>query len=354
MSNGKPAARPGGPTDPAAIEKAIEKVGRTIKEVRSLDVATLQDRWDARLENLQKKTNQALADTWGSGTPEYKQHAIGPLDAALDTTFGDRYTMEEFRDCIRKSVLQAVGKLNAATKALNERLEAVVAEASRPPAPPAPEPTPKPTPAPTPAATPAPTPRPTAAPTPAPTRAPAPTPTSPAAPTPTPKPAATPAPTPAATPAPAAKPTPTSAPKPMPAPTAPAATPAARKEGAPGVAVLSRPGEAAADAVCAFLDQLGLVPILAQSADTEHALEALEPLRDLHFAVVLHSDLLLEIGFVLGALGQQRVCLLQPDKYAPGIDGLGRIDIDDAGLWHLLLAREMKKAGIEVDLNRAV
>jgi hypothetical protein len=30
------------------------------------------------------------------------------------------------------------------------------------------------------------------------------------------------------------------------------------------------------------------------------------------------------------------------------------VPIDDDGLWRLLLARELKKAGLEVDLNKAL
>ena len=31
-----------------------------------------------------------------------------------------------------------------------------------------------------------------------------------------------------------------------------------------------------------------------------------------------------------------------------------RHGMDDAGLWHLLVAREMRKAGLDVDMNKAL
>jgi hypothetical protein len=36
------------------------------------------------------------------------------------------------------------------------------------------------------------------------------------------------------------------------------------------------------------------------------------------------------------------------------LKGATRITVDEAGVWRLLLAREMKRAGLDVDLNRAI
>ena len=72
-----------------AHERAIiEKIGRTIRELRSFDVSGVNDRWDGRLEVLQRKVNAHIADAVGTGTAEYKQHAIPALDSALNSTFG--------------------------------------------------------------------------------------------------------------------------------------------------------------------------------------------------------------------------------------------------------------------------
>jgi predicted nucleotide-binding protein len=66
--------------------------------------------------------------------------------------------------------------------------------------------------------------------------------------------------------------------------------------------------------------------------------------------------LLLEIGFLLGALGRGRLCFLVAGKpeAVPELGAVARLPMDDAGVWRLLLAREMKQAGLEVDLNRAL
>jgi hypothetical protein len=36
------------------------------------------------------------------------------------------------------------------------------------------------------------------------------------------------------------------------------------------------------------------------------------------------------------------------------LDGVLRVSPDDTGVWRLLLAREMKRAGLDVDLNKAL
>lgn len=370
----------------AAIEAAIDRVTRLAKELRTQDLGGIQERWDPRTEALQKRVNNALGDVLGHGSAEYKQLKIDALDSSLDTSFGERYSSEELHDCIRKGLEGAIGALNAAKDVLTQRLQggvlAPVAKAAEPAATPAP--TPAPTPEPTPAPTPAPTSAPTAAPTPAPTAAPTsqptPPPTNPPAVTAAPAPAKTPAPSHAAAPlsrtaaavaARAAKavPTPTSAP--TPAPTAAASS----GSGARRVAIVSSHDEAAAAPVAEYVRQLGLDTILVGDApvsDTTTFVERLAAVRGADYAIVLApaaalateagghgapSETLLEIGFLFGVLGRGKVCFLVDGKVqvAPELQDLVLVqERDDAALWHLLIAREMRKAGLEVDMNRAV
>lgn len=67
------------------------------------------------------------------------------------------------------------------------------------------------------------------------------------------------------------------------------------------------------------------------------------------------QNVVLELGFFMAALGRQRVCVLYrgdvevPSDYA----GVLYLQLDDAGAWKFLLAREMKGCGIDIDLNKA-
>jgi hypothetical protein len=135
---------------------------------------------------------------------------------------------------------------------------------------------------------------------------------------------------------------------------APVATPAtAPAQQTPRVAIVCR-DDAAGEAATSFIAQLGLEPILSQEPGGDSSLDGLEVLRQASFALVLQPERQLEIGFLLAALGRGRVCVLQSGAPVAGLGGLLRQDLDDGGLWRLLLAREMKQAGLEVDLNKAL
>ncbi|MEZ6193959.1 MAG: nucleotide-binding protein [Phycisphaerales bacterium] len=67
------------------------------------------------------------------------------------------------------------------------------------------------------------------------------------------------------------------------------------------------------------------------------------------------QNVLFELGYFLGLLNRQRVCAL----YSPGVEipsdyqGVLFIPADEAGAWKLQLAKEMKAAGLPVDMNDA-
>lgn len=108
-----------------------------------------------------------------------------------------------------------------------------------------------------------------------------------------------------------------------------------------------------------LLQTLGLeaVEVEAPAANAgPQAFDKLEDLRGVQFAVVLPAPdatgTLLALGFLLGCLDRRRICFAE-GAVSPW-DGAMRVSLDDGGLWRLLLAREMKRAGLDVDLNRAI
>jgi hypothetical protein len=131
------------------------------------------------------------------------------------------------------------------------------------------------------------------------------------------------------------------------------------------VAIVGQLGEAAAEAED-FIVQFGLDPIVVGAGSGTFA-EQLEALREASFAVLLLPEqdqttgslspgILVQIGFLLGVLGRGRLCVLGSGKPppVPELEGVLRQGVDDSGVWRLLLAREMKRAGLEIDLNRAL
>lgn len=141
------------------------------------------------------------------------------------------------------------------------------------------------------------------------------------------------------------------------------------------VAIVGGSDDATTRSVASFVNQLGLeaVPLGAPVvSDDTTFLDRLEGVRGADYAIVLQpaSDLapaaganglrpetLMEIGFLFGLLSRRKVCFLLSGKasLAPELDGLLQVHTrDDADLWHLLVAREMRKAGLDVDMNKAV
>lgn len=129
--------------------------------------------------------------------------------------------------------------------------------------------------------------------------------------------------------------------------------------------VAGRASQADLEKMAAFVTQLDLTPRLSpvSAAGGMEALKRrIDTWREADYAIVAVSgdangaDFLLELGALLGIVGADRICFIVNGQapLAPQFDGMARHPMDGSGLWHLLLARTMRQAGLEVDLNRAI
>jgi hypothetical protein len=141
-------------------------------------------------------------------------------------------------------------------------------------------------------------------------------------------------------------------------------TPKPAAAGISCVAIVGRTDEAS-EAARGFVEQLGLQAVPVETSGSGSVVAQLDGLRELDFAIVMLSaaDLgegsrsaFLSIGFLLGVLPKGRLCCLLADPSAPvpELEGMPRHAIDAGGLWRLLLAREMRQAGLDVDMNKAL
>jgi len=68
------------------------------------------------------------------------------------------------------------------------------------------------------------------------------------------------------------------------------------------------------------------------------------------------QNVILELGYFCGSLGRGRVCVLYKDGVEIPSDYFGVLYVkhDSEGAWHLRIAKELKQAGLDVDLNDAM
>jgi predicted nucleotide-binding protein len=134
------------------------------------------------------------------------------------------------------------------------------------------------------------------------------------------------------------------------------------------------------ETVARFLLQLHLKPIiLHEQANAGMTLiEKFEVHADSRFAVVLltaddvgglrntesidklgfraRQNVIFELGFFVGKLGRRNVCALVAEgvELPSDVDGIVYVKLDPHGAWRMQLARELRAAGVEVDLNQVI
>jgi predicted nucleotide-binding protein len=137
--------------------------------------------------------------------------------------------------------------------------------------------------------------------------------------------------------------------------------------------------EQARDNTARFIDKLGLESIILseQASKGKTVIEKFEEhSSEVAFAVILltpddfggskqtpdvkndraRQNVIFELGYFLGKLGREHVCALRkgtienPSDYS----GVIYIDMDKAGAWKYQLAKEMKTAGLQIDMNNVL
>ena len=133
---------------------------------------------------------------------------------------------------------------------------------------------------------------------------------------------------------------------------------------------------AAKEAVARFVEKIGLEAIiLHEQASSGHTIiEKIEENTNVGFGIVLYTpcdlgaskgekdhlkprarqNVIFEHGYLIGKIGRENVCaLVKGDIETPNdISGVVYIKMDEGDGWKLAVAKEMKKSGYDVDLNK--
>lgn len=132
------------------------------------------------------------------------------------------------------------------------------------------------------------------------------------------------------------------------------------------------------ETVARFIEKLGLIPIILheQPNGGKTIIEKFEDYSDVGFAVILmtpddkgclagnedafndraRQNVIFEHGYFIGKLGRRKViALVKGDLELPSdISGVIYLGIDNGGAWKFELAKEIKSAGYNIDLNKLV
>jgi hypothetical protein len=137
--------------------------------------------------------------------------------------------------------------------------------------------------------------------------------------------------------------------------------------------------DAIRESVARLIEKLDLSPVILHEQPNKGRtiIEKFVDYSDVGFAVVIltaddrggkaaeppesyssraRQNVILELGFFLGRLGRERVCALYENgvEIPTDYDGVVFVPLDKAGAWRLLLGREFRAAGLEIDLNNIV
>jgi predicted nucleotide-binding protein len=280
--------------DKNALELAVKKIDRRIADLQVFDIDSINDQFDAKASALLDKINASVAEIFGHGTVEYNKYSIWSLKAGGISAVSEwgGPSIGQIRGEFKQGIDDAITHLNGLKETLEERLQDISA-------------------------------------------------------------------------------TPETASAESDVGEVTALRVVGRR-----VFIVHGHDEAAQESTARLVSKLGLEPVILheQLNKGRTIIEKLEDHLDVDYVIVLltpddvaapasapretqhraRQNVILELGLFIGALGRARVCAL----YKAGVEipsdysGVLFIKMDEGDGWKFNVAKEMKGAGLSVDLNK--
>ncbi len=106
---------------PQQMREAVAKVKALIEELRGVDVSTVQERGEARLEALEEKIEATLASIFGKESTEFHHFRIETLDTARVHMMYE-IPLYEVREGYKRGIEQAIANLRAVIESFGEEV----------------------------------------------------------------------------------------------------------------------------------------------------------------------------------------------------------------------------------------
>lgn len=127
-----------------------------------------------------------------------------------------------------------------------------------------------------------------------------------------------------------------------------------------------------------FIEKLGLEPIILheQASAGNTIIEKIEEYSNVGFGIILYTacdiggkqtssplmqsrarqNVVFEHGYLMGKIGRDRVCaLVKGTIETPNdISGVVYITMDESDAWHIQIAKELKRSGYLIDMNKII
>jgi predicted nucleotide-binding protein len=104
------------------MRASIPKLDRRINDLQEFDINTIQERWDSRVEALEKKIDGTLQEVLGHDTVEYRDFHVGTLDTLPLSMDGNNYPLRDVHEGYQKGIDHAAMQLNTLKELFEERI----------------------------------------------------------------------------------------------------------------------------------------------------------------------------------------------------------------------------------------